>query len=92
MKQTVTETLSVQRAEPRKAIAGGEYLPLNVYATRGFDVAAIEQHCKDWKPSEMFGRVFKVLIEGSADKTEEMTFQQKSRQQVSGTELPRIRP
>ena len=49
----------------------GEYLPLEVYTTRGFDTSRIEKLCEDKKPSAMFGTVYRVDIEYQSKGTKE---------------------
>ncbi len=69
--KVVMEMLSKKVIESRKSGSGGEYLPLSVYGTRGFDVKAIENGCDDWKPHKLFGRVYKVEIEYQSKEQEE---------------------
>ena len=59
----VMEKMTKVVEESRCAGAGGQSLPLSVYATQGFDTSRIEQFCDDKKPSKMFGTVYRVDIE-----------------------------
>ena len=43
---------------------GGEYLPLGVYKTRGFDVDAITAHCQDRHEHPVLGTCYRVRIRG----------------------------
>ena len=67
----VLERLSKVVEETRCGGTGGEYLPLSVYATRGFDTTMIEELCDDKKPSKMFGTVYRVDIEYQTKETKE---------------------
>ena len=57
------EKLSKKITETRCAGAGGQYLPLSVYAAQGYDTKAIEEGCKDVKAHPLFGKVYRVEIE-----------------------------
>ena len=43
---------------------GGEYLPLSVYKTRGFDVESITAHCQDTYEHPVLGTCYRVRIRG----------------------------
>eukprot|EP00969_Alexandrium_andersonii_P186776 8252302-Alexandrium_andersonii.AAC.1 len=47
LEAVVVEKLSTIRKAWEEAKVGGEYLPLSVYAQRGFDAAAIAERCTD---------------------------------------------
>ena len=42
--------------------ASGQYLPLKVWGTQGWDTAAIERSCEDWYDDPAYGRCYKVTI------------------------------
>ena len=44
---------------------GGQYLPLSVYATQGFNTEDIEKNCKDTRVCSTLGLCYKVSILGS---------------------------
>jgi hypothetical protein len=48
------------------------WLPLSVWASRGFDVTRIEANCRacDKKPDEMFGMLYRVRLESESNKAE----------------------
>ena len=69
--QLVAESLTQVVEETRCGGTGGEYLPLSVYKTRGFDTTLIEELCDDKKPSRMFGTVYRVDIEYQTKETKE---------------------
>jgi len=49
----------------------GNYLPLSVYKSQGYDVKDIEQNCNDVKDHPVLGKVYRVLIEGAGKELEE---------------------
>ena len=55
--------------ESRGASQKGQYLPLSVYKTQGFDWEAIRDGCKDEKPHALFGQVYRVDIEYQSKET-----------------------
>ena len=71
MERVVLTSMSKRVIETRKAGAGGEYLPLSVYSTRGFDSTIIEAKCADWKPCPLFGKVYRLEIEYQSREKEE---------------------
>ena len=70
--------------ETRCAGTGGEYLPLAVYKTRGFDTSRIEKFCEDKKPSAMFGTVYRVDIEYESKDTKEKRIKDAILESVQG--------
>ena len=55
LSKLISEKMVKRHIESTSKSSGGEYLPLSVLATRGWDVAVIEQQCTDKKPCKMFG-------------------------------------
>ena len=66
-KKALQEQLAIKLTENReivtKAGAKGEYLPLSVYAARGFNVDDIVNKCTDVQEHEVLGKTYCVHIE-----------------------------
>lgn len=58
--RTLTET----QGERLAAWSSGEYLPLSVYAQRGYDVQAIEAKCTDVIGCSIFGKLYRLPVVG----------------------------
>ena len=54
--------MAKRRAESEEATLGGDYLPLSVWAQRGFDPVAIEQNCREKEMHPILGMTYKVNI------------------------------
>ena len=67
----VVQKLTMVRQEWEEAKEGGEYLPLSVYKTRGFDVDAITTHCQDKYEHPVLGTCYRVRIRGVYSGTSE---------------------
>jgi len=64
LEKFVVDSITRERAEQEFSKHGGEYLPLSVYATRGFNVADIEEKCKDTDMHDVLGKTYRVAIKG----------------------------
>ena len=72
MKDWVVDTLVRKTIEKRASSSGGEYLPLSVYANRGFDIDKIIQEVTDTKEMPGLGLCYRVPVEAvSEEKVEE---------------------
>ena len=60
--EVVHNCLKNRVIESRMAGERGEYLPLSVYAARGFDATRIEANCKDTKEHAILGTTYRVDI------------------------------
>ena len=68
------QTLSEKRIEQEVGQIAGEYLPLSVYKTRGFDADAIVANCNDFEDHAILGRCYRVNIRSQCSRAiEEMT-------------------
>ena len=56
LEELFVQALTKSRIEQEISQVGGEYLPLSVYASRGFNVGDIESKCKDFEEHSMLGR------------------------------------
>lgn len=65
------ERVTVGKSESLSSSFAGEYLPLSVYERRGFNAQLIAQLCNDKKDHPVLGTVYRVAIDGVAQKTEE---------------------
>ena len=74
--QLVVDRLSKVVEETRCVGTGGKYLPLSVYAAKGFDTSQIEQLCEDKKQHKLFGTVYRVDIEYQSKETKEKQIRQ----------------
>ena len=69
----VVDSLVRQRVEQEQTTSGGEYLPLSVYAQRGFDTSRIVDLCHDTQEHPVLGTCYRVSIVAVYSKTiEEM--------------------
>lgn len=69
LEQRVVQKLTLQRMETEERALGGEYLPLSVYAARGFNVTDIEAKCKDHTNHDLLGKTYRVSILSAYSKT-----------------------
>lgn len=69
LQKFLREKIVSSHTEVTEASKEGEYLPLSVYKKRGFDWMRIRDNCKDYREHPILGRVFKVVIEGSAERS-----------------------
>ncbi len=67
---------------------GGEYLPLSVYAQKGFNTEDIEKNCKDTRLCSVLGLCYKVSILGSKSS---MIFSEVEKKLANREELRRKR-
>lgn len=78
---------STLETEARSEYAGGDFLPLSVYAARGFDTKRIEQftpeHLK--KEDEVLGMCYKVIIGGSKNSMDKA---KTKKHELRGTKRP----
>ena len=64
LEAAVVQQLTTIRKEWEEAKEGGEYLPLSVYAQRGFDISAIAARCTDTLEDPILGTVYRIRIRG----------------------------
>lgn len=53
-----------KHSEVASSFSSGEYLPLGVYAVRGFDAERIQALCTDTRDDPILGRLYRVAIGG----------------------------
>lgn len=56
-----------KHSERADSVSSGEWLPLGVYAVRGFDTKRIEALCKDTREDPILGRLYRVAIGGMTE-------------------------
>ena len=83
LRKLVVDTLLKRRVESNVAARGGEFLPLSVYAARGFDVSAIERNCQETEQHIVFGKTYKVDIHSVCNRTLEEEVREKLLQKKS---------
>ncbi len=66
VKAHLIKAVSASREKVSEAKFGGEYLPLSVYQTRGFNIDDIRRNCTDTRQDSILGTVYKVGILGSS--------------------------
>jgi hypothetical protein len=62
IKALLTNTIVQSQSNSIQANLGGEYLPLSVWQTKGFDIADIEAKCKDTMQHPVLGKVYRVPL------------------------------
>ena len=69
LEELLIHTLTQVRIEQEETSVGGEYLPLSVYAARGFNVSDIESKCNDKEEHAVLGTCYRVDIRAAQSKT-----------------------
>jgi len=62
LEKHVIDQLTIQRIEQEEARCGGAYLPLSVYAAKGFNTKDIEDKCTDIDHHPVLGKTYRVSI------------------------------
>jgi len=62
LKMKTDEFLDIADVKHNSVAHKGDYLPLGVYATMGYDVAAIAAKCDDFQEDPILGRVYRVQV------------------------------
>jgi hypothetical protein len=60
VQNALVKEVTDSRVEVIKNSTIGQYLPLSVYATLGYDIVAIQANCKDVEEHEVLGTTYKV--------------------------------
>jgi hypothetical protein len=80
LEEVVVGTLVKRKIESEVATVGGEYLPLSVWSTRGYDVADIQEKCTDTEENTVLGTCYRVPIRAVYTKTVEELVRQELRE------------
>ena len=80
LEEVVVGTLVKRKIESEVATVGGEYLPLSVWSTRGYDVADIQEKCTDTEENAVLGTCYRVQIKAVYTKTVEELVRQELRE------------
>ncbi len=65
----VVQRLTIRKLEEEVSTFGGEYLPLSVHKTRGFDCDMIVKNCKDTGEHDVLGLCYRVSIRSAYSRT-----------------------
>lgn len=82
----LTQSIAKHKTEKTRTQCAGQYLPLSVYKTQGYDIADIEARCEDVQDHAVLGKVYRVEISGKT--TEEITATVKA--DLFELKLPRV--
>ena len=64
LEEMLVNTLTRSRMEKEEVSVGGKYLPLSVWAKKGYNTAAIEALCQDHEEHPILGRTYRILLKG----------------------------
>jgi hypothetical protein len=62
VQNALVKEVTDQRVEETKKSTSGQFLPLSVYATMGYDIEKIKENCKDVEEHAVLGTTYKVDV------------------------------